>query len=294
MGIETLGKDTVSRTVYVNGEFVAEEDAKISVFDRGFLFADSVYEVSSVLDGQLIDNDGHLKRLHRSLTELGMRAPASDEDIVRAQMELLKRNNLQEGAIYLQATRGSAERDFTIPTHSTPGLVMFTQEKNLRNPPQVKTGISVVSVPDIRWKRRDIKTTGLLAQSLAKQSAADAGADDAWMVEEGFVTEGSSNNAFIVDANGKIITRHLGNEILPGITRSAVLALVKSDNIAFEERPFTIAEAKVAQEAFITSATTFVWPVVSIDGAAIGDGKPGPIATRLREVYVQTALGRSA
>ncbi len=284
----------MSRTVYVNGEFVAEENAKISVFDRGFLFADSVYEVSSVLDGQLIDNEGHLKRLHRSLTELGMRAPASDADIVSAQVELLKRNNLQEGAIYLQATRGTAERDFAIPKDSTPGLVMFTQEKNLRNPPQVKNGISVVSVPDIRWKRRDIKTTGLLAQSMAKQSAADAGADDAWMVEEGYVTEGSSNNAFIVDASGKIITRHLGNEILPGITRSAVLALVKSDNIALEERPFTVAEAKVAQEAFITSATTFVWPVTSIDGTSIGDGKPGPIATRLREVYLQTALGRSA
>ena len=284
----------MSRTVYVNGEFVAEENAKISVFDRGFLFADSVYEVSSVLDGQLIDNEGHLKRLHRSLTELGMRAPASDEDIVSAQMELLKRNKLQEGAVYLQATRGTAERDFAIPMDSTPGLVMFTQEKNLRNPPQVKNGISVVSVPDISWKRRDIKTTGLLAQSLAKQTAADAGADDAWMVEEGFVTEGSSNNAFIVDADGKIITRQLGNEILPGITRSAVLSLVKSDNIEFEERSFTIAEAQVAREAFVTSATTFVWPVVAIDGVSIGDGKPGPVASRLREVYVQTALDRSA
>ena len=284
----------MSRTVYVNGEFVAEENAKISVFDRGFLFADSVYEVSSVLDGQLIDNEGHLKRLHRSLSELGMRAPASDEDIVSAQMELLKRNKLQEGAVYLQATRGTAERDFAIPGDSTPGLVMFTQEKNLRNPPQVKNGISVVSVPDIRWKRRDIKTTGLLAQSLAKQTAADAGADDAWMVEEGFVTEGSSNNAFIVDADGKIITRQLGNEILPGITRSAVLSLVESDNIEFEERSFTIAEAQVAREAFVTSATTFVWPVVAIDGVSIGDGKPGPVASRLREVYVQTALDRSA
>lgn len=284
----------MSRTVYVNGEFVAEENAKISVFDRGFLFADSVYEVSSVLDGQLIDNEGHLKRLHRSLSELGMRAPASDEDIVSAQMELLKRNKLQEGAVYLQATRGTAERDFAIPMDSTPGLVMFTQEKNLRNPPQVKNGISVVSVPDIRWKRRDIKTTGLLAQSLAKQTAADAGADDAWMVEEGFVTEGSSNNAFIVDADGKIITRQLGNEILPGITRSAVLSLVESDNIEYEERSFTIAEAQVAREAFVTSATTFVWPVVAIDGVSIGDGKPGPVASRLREVYVQTALDRSA
>ena len=223
-----------------------------------------------------------------------MRAPASDKDIVNAQMELLKRNKLQEGAVYLQATRGTAERDFMVPKDSTPGLVMFTQEKNLRNPPQVKNGISVVSVPDIRWKRRDIKTTGLLAQSLAKQAAADAGADDAWMVEEGFVTEGSSNNAFIVDADGKIITRQLGNEILPGITRSAVLSLVESDNIEFEERSFTIAEAQVAREAFVTSATTFVWPVVSIDGVSIGDGKPGPVASRLREVYVQTALDRSA
>lgn len=280
----------MSRTVYVNGAFVAEENAVISVFDRGFLFADSVYEVSSVLEGKLIDNEAHIKRLHRSLDELNMTVPATDDEILEVQKELIKRNGLNEGLVYLQVSRGSADRDFAFPSDAKPSLVMFTQQKTIIDSTHAKNGINVISVADIRWKRRDIKTVGLLPQVLAKQAAVDAGAADAWMIEEGYVTEGSSNNAFIVDTDGKLITRHLGNEILPGITRASVLELVNKENIRFEERPFTLDEAKHASEAFITSASTFVWPVVKIDDTPVGDGKPGQLAPRLREFYIRNAL----
>ena len=282
----------MSRIVYVNGKYVDEENAMVSVFDRGFLFADGVYEVTTVMQGALIDNEGHLKRLRRSLNELNMPSPASDEEIVAVQLELLERNQLREGLVYLQVTRGTADRDFSFPANPKPGLVMFTQTKNLADPVQAKEGIKVISLPDIRWRRRDIKTVGLLAQVLAKQAAVDAGVDDAWMVEDGFVTEGSSNNAFIVDQQGKLITRQLGSEILHGITRASVLALVEKENMVFEERAFTIEEAQGASEAFITSATTFVWPVVQIDGVSVGSGKPGPVATELREFYVKNSLAR--
>jgi len=282
----------MSRIVYVNGEFVAEENAVVSVFDRGFLFADAVYEVSSVLNGHLIDNAAHINRLRRSLAELKIPSPASDEEIVRVQHELIKQNQLLEGVIYLQVSRGSADRDFPFPADAKPSLVMFSQKKNVLDAPQAKTGIGVITVPDIRWKRRDIKTVGLLAQVLAKQTAIDAGVSDAWMVEDGFVTEGSSNNAFIVDTEGKLITRNLGNEILHGITRAAVLELVEQENIVFEERPFTVQEALRASEAFITSATTFVWPVIEIDGQSVGTGRPGTLAPRLREFYIKNTLAR--
>lgn len=280
----------MSRTVYVNGDYVAEEDAKISIFDRGFLFADAVYEVTSVVQGRLIDNVGHLRRLRRSLDELGISSPASDEEIIAIQKQLIARNKLEEGGIYLQVSRGAADRDFAYAKKMKPSLVLFTQSKNLTSPSQVQQGIAVVSSPDIRWKRRDIKTVGLLAQSLAKQAAINAGASDAWMVEDGFVTEGSSNNAFIVNNEGMIITRQLGNEILHGITRASVLKLVKEQGLELQERAFTIDEAIAAREAFSTSASTFVMPVVSIDGHTIGNGKPGPIAVRLRDYYLETAL----
>ena len=283
----------MSKIVYVNGEFVAEENAVISVFDRGFLFADAVYEVSSVLAGKLIDNDAHIKRLHRSLSELKMASPISDDEIVRVQNELIERNNLVEGMVYLQVTRGSADRDFPFPANAKPSIVMFSQSKDITNAPQARKGISVITVADIRWKRRDIKTVGLLAQVLAKQAAVDAGVADAWMIEDGYVTEGSSNNAFIVDSQGKLITRHLGNEILHGITRASVLEVVEKENIVFEERAFTLDEAMNAREAFITSASTFVWPVVNIDGTSIGDGKPGSLAPRLREIYIRKSLARA-
>ncbi|MGB5251607.1 MAG: D-amino-acid transaminase [Sedimenticolaceae bacterium] len=280
----------MSRIVYVNGAYLPEEQAKISVFDRGFLFADGVYEVSSVLRGKLIDNQGHLARLHRSLKELDMTAPASDTEIEAIQKTLIERNDVDEGLVYLQVTRGAADRDFAYPEGVRPSLVMFTQRKSVINSPQASSGISVIAVDDIRWRRRDIKSVGLLAPCMAKMQAKGAGADDAWLVEDGYVTEGSSSNAFIVSAEGALVTRQLGNEILAGITRQAVLNLAREQQLKVEQRPFSIEEARNASEAFITSATTFVMPVVSIDGNPIADGKPGRLTRRLRELYIQVAL----
>ena len=279
----------MSRIVYVNGRFVPESEAHVSIFDRGFLFGDGVYEVSSVLDRGLVDNSAHLARLERSLGELGMALPATPDEIVRAQKELIARNDLDEGTIYLQITRGPADRDFAYPAEPKPTLVMFTQKKSILDNPLAARGITVITVPDLRWRRRDIKTVGLLAASMAKQAALDAGADDAWMVEDGVVTEGSSNNAYIVTGDGVVVTRHLGSEILHGITRAAVLRLSREHQIAVEERAFTVDEAKSAAEAFITSASSFVIPVTGIDGETIGDGRPGAIATRLREIYIEYA-----
>lgn len=278
----------MSRIVYVNGEYLPEEEARISVFDRGFLFADGVYEVTSVIDGKLVDNEAHLARLDRSLDELNMDFDVSGEEITTIQKELMKRNSLREGTIYLQVSRGVAERDFAFPDKPSPSLVMFTQAKNLVDSPAAQRGMSVILVDDIRWKRRDIKTVQLLAASMAKQAATEAGADDAWMVEDGLVTEGTSNNAWIVKG-GKLITRQLSNEILHGITRRAVMKLAEEDALEIEERPFTAEEAMKADEAFITSASTFVMPVVKIDGSMIGNGNPGSLTLRLRELYVDMA-----
>ena len=280
----------MSRIVYVNGAYLPEEQAKISVFDRGFLFADGVYEVSSVLRGRLIDNGGHLARLHRSLDELDMAAPASDAEIESIQKALIEKNGVDQGLVYLQVTRGAADRDFAYPQGVQPSLVMFTQNKNVIDSPEARDGIAVIGVEDIRWRRRDIKTVGLLAPCMAKMQAKNAGADDAWLVEDGYVTEGSSNNAFIIDAENTIVTRQLGNEILAGITRKAVLKLAEEQRIEIDQRPFTIEEACSAKEAFITSATTFVMPVVSINGNPVADGKPGRLTQRLRELYIATAL----
>ncbi len=280
----------MSRTFYVNGDFVAEENAKISVLDRGFLFADAVYEVSTVLKGKLIDNKAHLKRLARSLSELSMAAPCSENDIESAQRELIRLNELDEGLLYLQVSRGVADRDFAYPAKPKSSLVMFTQAKNLLNSPLAEQGLHVISIPDLRWKRRDIKTVGLLAASMGKQAALDAGVQDAWMVEDGLVTEGSSNNAYIVTRDRKIQTRHLGHEILSGITRHAVLKFAAAAGYTIVEEPFTIEAARHASEAFITSASTFVMPVVNIDGVALGDGKPGPVSKQLRQIYINAAL----
>ena len=279
----------MTRIVYVDGQFVPENEARVSVFDRGFLFGDGVYEVSAVLGGGLVDNAGHLARLERSLGELGIVSPATPDEIARAQRELVARNDLDEGIVYLQITRGPADRDFAYPAEPKPTLVMFTQKKALVDNPLAARGITVITVPELRWRRRDVKTVGLLAASMAKQAALDAGADDAWMVEDGFVTEGSSNNAYIVTRSGVVVTRHLGNEILHGITRGTVLRLARERQITIEERPFTVEEAKSAAEAFITSASSFIIPVVGIDGETIGDGGPGPTTGRLRDIYIESA-----
>ncbi len=282
--------DNAMRTVYLNGNYVPENEAQVSIFDRGFLMADGVYEVTSVLDGKLIDFDGHAKRLERSLNELGMQKPDCFDDLLEIHRELVKLNDINEGMIYLQITRGAPDdRDFVYPDPETvkPTVVLFTQNKpGLADSPAAKKGMKVISIEDQRWARRDIKTVQLLYPSMAKMAAKAAGADDAWMVEDGMVTEGSSNNAYIVKGN-TIITRHLGNEILHGITRAAVLRFAREAQMQVEERSFTIAEAQEADEAFITSASTFVMPVVEIDEKPIGDGTPGSIAPRLREIYLE-------
>lgn len=284
----------MSRIVYVNGAFVPEEEARISVFDRGFLFADGVYEVTPVLRGRLVENPGHMARLQRSLDELRMKSPVPVAEIPVLMEELVARNDLVEGVVYLQVTRGAADRDFAFPKGATPTLVMFTQARAIADTAQAREGISVISLPDLRWARRDIKTVQLLAPSLQKQAAKDAGADDAWMVEDGFVTEGTSNNAYIVTRDGVIVTRHLSNEILHGITRASVLRLAAEAQMKVEERPFTIAEAQNAAEAFYTSASAFVTPVVAIDGKPVGSGEPGPVARRLREIYLAMALAATS
>ncbi len=280
----------MSRTVYVNGEYMPEEDAKISIFDRGFLMSDGVYEVTSVLGGKLIDFEGHAARLQRSLSELDMAAPVDMDELLAIHRELVKVNEIDDGLVYLQVTRGSdGDRDFVFPDpEKTPStLVLFTQSKpGITDSPASKTGIKVISVEDQRWARRDIKTVQLLYPSMCKMMAKAAGCDDAWLVEDGKVTEGSSNNAYIVK-NGKIITREISNDILNGITRRAVLRFAREAQMEVEERGFTMDEAKDADEAFVTSATTFVLGVVEIDGVKLGDGSPGPVAKRLREIYLE-------
>ncbi|MGB0900186.1 D-amino-acid transaminase [Halocynthiibacter sp.] len=278
----------MSRTVYVNGQYLPEEEAQVSIFDRGFLFADAVYEVTSVLDGKLIAYDGHVERLWRSLGELDMAAPCTPEELLEIHRELVSRNGIDEGLVYLQVSRGAdGDRDFVFPGAETkPTLVLFTQNKpGLADNPVAKKGAKIISVDDIRWGRRDIKTVQLLYPSMAKMMAKAAGCDDAWLIEDGHVTEGTSNNAYIVKG-GKIITRPLSNDILHGITREAVLRFAREAQMEVEERLFTIEEAKDADEAFTTSASAFVMPVIEIDGVALGDGTPGSVAPRLREIYI--------
>jgi D-alanine transaminase len=276
------------RTVYVNGTYLPENEATVSIFDRGFLMADGVYEVTSVLDGKLVDFEGHAKRLSRSLNELEMKNPIAKADLLEVHRELVRVNEIDEGLIYLQVTRGSdGDRDFVFPSDETaPTLVLFTQNKpGLADSPAAKKGAKIISIEDIRWGRRDIKTVQLLYPSMGKMMAKKQGCDDAWMVEDGYVTEGTSNNAYIVKGN-KIITRGLSNDILHGITRTAVLRFAKEAQMEVEERNFTIDEAQDADEAFTTSASAFVMPVIEIDGVALGDGTPGRLALRLREIYI--------
>ncbi|MCP3891989.1 MAG: D-amino-acid transaminase [Desulfobulbaceae bacterium] len=281
----------MDRIVYVNGSYLPEQDAKISVFDRGFLFADGVYEVAAVLQGQLIDNQQHLRRLRRSLQELNMDSPADDATIESIQKELIRVNNIDEGMVYLQVTRGAADRDFAYPKECFPSLVLFTQKKKIIELPTARTGLKIITTEDIRWARRDVKTVALLAASMAKMIAVESGADDAWLVDgDGNITEGSSFNAYIVTHDDTIITRHLSNDILHGITRKAVLTLAERDGLQVIERSFSVAEAYAAKEAFITAAGFFVLPVIAIDNHVLGNGEPGSVTTRLRSIYIDMAL----
>ena len=280
----------MSRTVYVDGRWVSERDASISVFDRGFLFADAVYEVTAVVGGRLVDYGGHAARLARSLASLAIATPVPEAGLLELHREIVERNALDEGLVYLQVTRGSTDRDFVFPDDLAPTLVMFTQAKAVLDNPKAEAGLAVVTLPDERWGRRDIKTVQLLHASLMKTEARARGADDALLVEGGLVTEASSANVGIVTGAGTLVTRGLGPALLPGITRASVLDLARGAGIACEERAFSPAEARSAAECFITSATSFVLPVVRIDGAAVGEGRPGPVTRRLRDLYVADRL----
>ena len=283
----------MSRVAYVNGQYQPHGQATIHVEDRGFQFADGVYEVWSMFDGRLADFDGHMTRLHRSLNELRIDIPMTREALSRVLNETVRRNRVREGLVYIQVTRGTARRDHPFPPEGTPPSVVITARSLplSKGDSAAKKGVAVVTHPDIRWGRCDIKTVGLLPNVLAKQAAKERGAAEAWMVDEmGLVTEGSSTNAWIVDEDGKLRTRDTQANILQGITRAAVMALIAGEGLELEERAFSVDEAKRAREAFYTSASGFVMPATSIDGVKIGNGKPGPIATRLRALYLDQAI----
>lgn len=279
----------MSRVVYVNGSYVPEEQGKISIFDRGFLFADGIYEVTAVVKGRLVDYDAHMERLERSLGEIRLDWPCSKEELKAMHLEMVKRDSLDEGWIYMQITRGAADRDFKFPKGVKPTLIAFTQAKKLVDNPDAVRGVSVITVPDIRWARRDIKSVMLLAPVLGKQAAYEAGAFEAWMVEDGKITEGTSSNAYIVK-DGKVITRGLSNNILAGCTRRALFRLAKEKGVTLEERAFTPDEAYAADEAFLTSASNFVMPIVEIDNKRVGGGQPGPVTRKLREIFLEEVM----
>jgi len=279
------------RIVFVNDKFINETEAKISIFDRGFLFADAVYEVTAIIDGKILEWDGHITRLKRSLNELDIKMPIETNKLLDIHYKLIDKNNLTEGLIYLQISRGEDDRSFDYPDSNVkPTIVLFTQVKSLQESKLSKIGMKVISVPDMRWARRDIKTVQLLAPSMCKMMAKKSNKDDAWMVQDGFVTEGTSNNAYIITKDNVLVTRNLSNDILAGVTRRSILKYAKEAKVKIEERPFTIEEAKNASEAFVSSATTFIGPVVEIDNKIIGDGKPGKQSLRLREIYIGESM----
>ena len=278
------------RYVYINGEFKREDEAKVSVFDRGLLFSDSLYEVTTVINGKLIDFNNHMKRLDRSMTELKFKKLLNHLDILIFHRKLIELNNLKEGMIYLQVTRGTADRSFDMPKDKIePTVLAFSQEKIIIDSESAKNGIKVMTLDDMRWKRCDIKTTQLLYASMAKTEATEKGFDDAWMLREGYITEGSSSNAWII--KGKIImTRQSDNLILSGITRDAIFKCAKDLGYEVVTKNISLPDAQSASEAFITSATACVMPVVKINNNQIGDGKPGKFVIALREEYIKQAL----
>lgn len=283
----------MSRTVYVNGRYQPYADAAVHVEDRGFQFADGVYEVIAIVGGRLVDADGHLDRLDRSLGELRIAAPVSRRVLGHIIAETARRNRVRVGSVYIQITRGAARRDFRFPAAARPSLVVIARPSAVGGDAHAE-GAAVITRPDIRWLRRDIKSVALLPQVLAKQAAVEAGAFEAWQLDpDGTVTEGASSNAWIVTADGALVTRPASNLILNGITRQRILRLAAEEGLSFTERPFSLAEALAAREAFVSSATSFLVPVVSIDGKPVGDGRPGPFARRMRALYLDHA-GRSA
>ncbi|MEH3093123.1 MAG: D-amino-acid transaminase [Agrobacterium cavarae] len=280
----------MDRTVYLNGAWVAEGDAKVSVFDRGFLFADAIYEVTAIIHGKLVDYPGHLARLKRSLDALGIAMPVAEAELLDLHKEIARRNGIEDGLIYLQVSRGVQDRDFVFPEAMEPTFVMFTQTKKVLDNPKWKTGLSVKTVPEGRWSDRQIKTVQLLYSSLRKTEANRQGYDDVLFVENDHITEASSANFHIVTQEGVLVTRDLSNALLHGITRGSILHLARQADLKVEERAFTPEEAKAASEAFVTSATSFVTPVVKMDGVTIGNGEVGPISRRLLDIYIREQL----
>ena len=277
----------MNKQVYVNGKYFDRNDAVVSVFDRGFLFADSVYEVTAVINGFLVDWKAHFSRLKNSLKEINLNFNIQEKDIFSIQKNLIEKNKIKEGLVYIQVTRGIGERDFNFSeTQFKPTIVIFTQEKKILNTDRAKEGIKIVTLEEKRWKRRDIKTTQLLASSMAKSEASKIGKDDCWFIENGFITEGSSSNAFIINDNNEVITRELSHNLLGGITRSSLLHFCKKNNMKFRESKFTELEAKNANEAFITSATNFVVPVIEIDGDKVGKGVVGSHVKKFQKLYL--------
>ncbi|HYD64739.1 D-amino-acid transaminase [Azospirillum sp.] len=286
----------MARWAYVNGRYVPHTLAAVHVEDRGYQFADGVYEVVTLLDGRFADLDGHMARLDRSLKELRIAWPVAPRVLDFVVRELVRRNGVRNGSVYLQVTRGVAPRDFRFPDDTPSSLVVTTRRvQQWAKPGQLSDGVAVITIPDIRWARRDIKTVALLPQALGKQQAAEAGAYEAWMVDpDGTVTEGTSANAWIVTPAGVLVTREASPRILNGVTRLSLLRLARERGVPVEERPFTVAEALDAREAFLSSAGTFAMPVTRIDGRAVGDGKPGALTMALRQAYIDHVLGTPA
>ncbi len=282
----------MSRVAYVNGQYLPHGQSVVHIEDRGFQFGDGVYEVFGVSDGRLMDFEGHMGRLERSLAELRIEQPMTRAALIRVVRETVRRNRVRNGLAYLQVTRGTARRDHVFPADGTPPTVVVTVKplSFAKLETVAAKGVAAISYPDNRWGRCDIKSVNLLPNVLAKQAAKERGAAEVFLIDDmGLVTEGGASNVWIVDKDGKLRTRDIQANILRGITREGLLAIVAKEGIALDDRPFTIDEVKSAREAFISSATTFATPVISIDGAKIGDGKPGPIATRLRALYLETS-----
>lgn len=284
----------MSRIAYVNGRFLPQRAAVVNVEDRGYQFSDGVYEVIAAQDGQLIDPERHLDRLGRSLAELTIAWPCERAALRIVLRETMRRNRIRDGIVYIQVTRGVAKRNHAVPAGATPALVVTAAHRRPPGPAAVERGFRVITVPEIRWKRPDIKSVSLLPNVLAKQRAGGAGADEAWFVDEqGRVTEGASTNAWIVTGSAEVVTRPLGPEILAGITRDAVIEVARESNLHVIERSFTVDEAKRAPEAFLTSTTSYVMPVVAIDGVPVGDGHPGPVTRLLLDAYRRRINGRA-
>jgi D-alanine transaminase len=276
----------VSRIAYVAGQYLPHHQAAVQIEDRGYQFGDGVYEVIAVMDGRLVDEERHLRRLNRSLTELRINPPMCNAALKIVMREVVRRNGVESGIVYLQVTRGVATREHAFPKSAKPVLVITSRRARSPDPRLGRAGIAVITIPDIRWQRCDIKSIALLPNVLGKQQAREAGAYEAWQVDrKGYITEGTSTNAWIVTEDGAVVTRAADHAILNGVTRLAVLDIIHREGYRLVERPFSVAEAKAAREAFLTSTTADLLPVVRLDGAPVADGKPGPLSRKLRKAY---------